>query len=138
MKSITLLAAVAGLALASGCATNVNTVERAQSQATPNYIADKRVITDATLGGLLRIVSVNESTVSGNLKKVQVVLENAKDNTRRVNYKFEWTDQDGMATNGIVQSWQPLVFAGRETLTVSSVAISPKAVDFKLKLVEAN
>lgn len=138
MKSITLLAAVAGLALASGCATNVNTVERAQAQATPNYVADKRVITDATLGGLLRIVSVNESTVSGNLKKVQVVLENAKDNTRRVNYKFEWTDQDGMATNGIVQSWQPLVFAGRETLTVSSVAISPKAVDFKLKLVEAN
>lgn len=138
MKSINLLAAVAGLALVSGCATNVNTVERAQSQATPNYVADKRVITDSTLGGLIRIVSVNESTVSGNLKKVQVVLENAKDNTRRVNYKFEWTDQDGMATNGIVQSWQPLVFAGRESLTVSSVAISPKAVDFKLKLVEAN
>lgn len=137
MKSIILLAAVAGLALVSGCATNVNTVERAQSQATPNYVADKRVITDSTLGGLIRIVSVNESTVSGNLKKVQVVLENAKDNTRRVSYKFEWTDQDGMATNGIVQSWQPLVLAGRETVTVSSVAISPKAVDFKLKLVES-
>lgn len=137
MKSITLLAAFSGLALAAGCATNVNTVERAQSQATPNYVADKRVITDATLGGLLRIVSVNESTVSGNLKKAQVTLENAKDNTRRVSYKFEWTDQDGMATNGIVQSWQPLVLAGRETVTVSSIAISPKAVDFKLKLVEA-
>jgi uncharacterized protein YcfL len=138
MKTIPLLALVGGLALVSGCATNVNSVERAQSQATPNLIADKRVITDATLGGLIRIVSVNESTVSGNLKKVQVTLENAKNNTRRISYKFEWVDQDGMATNSVVQSWQSISFAGRETQTVSAVAISPKAVDFKLKLIEAN
>jgi uncharacterized protein YcfL len=138
MKTITLLGALSGLVLASGCATNVNTVERADSQATPNLIADKRVITDASLGGLIRIVSVNESTVSGNLKKVQVTLENAKNNTRRISYKFEWIDQDGMATNSVVQSWQSLSFAGRETQTVSAVAISPKAVDFKLKLIEAN
>ncbi len=138
MKTILLLASLGGLALLSGCATNVNTVERAESQATPNMVADKRVITDASLGGLIRIVSVNESTVSGNLKKVQVTLENAKNNTRRISYKFEWIDQDGMATNSVVQSWQSLSFAGRETQTVSAVAISPKAVDFKLKLVEAN
>ena len=101
-------------------------------------IADKRIITDASLGGLIRIVSVNESIVSGNLKKVQVTLENVKNNTRRVSYKFEWIDQDGMATNSVVQSWQSLSFVGGETQMVSAVAISPKAVDFKLKLVEAN
>lgn len=138
MKIIPLLAVMSCLLLALGCATNVNTVERADPQAKPDMIADKRIITDASLGGLIRIVSVNESIVSGNLKKVQVTLENVKNNTRRVSYKFEWIDQDGMATNSVVQSWQSLSFAGGETQMVSAVAISPKAVDFKLKLVEAN
>lgn len=138
MKIIPLLAVMSCLLLALGCATNVNTVERANPQAKPDMIADKRIITDASLGGLIRIVSVNESIVSGNLKKVQVTLENVKNNTRRVSYKFEWIDQDGMATNSVVQSWQSLSFAGGETQMVSAVAISPKAVDFKLKLVEAN
>ncbi|MSU68797.1 MAG: hypothetical protein CK548_04235 [Opitutia bacterium] len=138
MKIIPLLAVMSCLLLALGCATNVNTVERANPQAKPDMIADKRIIADASLGGLIRIVSVNESIVSGNLKKVQVTLENVKNNTRRVSYKFEWIDQDGMATNSVVQSWQSLSFAGGETQMVSAVAISPKAVDFKLKLVEAN
>lgn len=138
MKIIPLLAVMSCLLLALGCATNVNTVERANPQAKPDMIADKRIITDASLGGLIRIVSVNESIVSGNLKKVQVTLENVKNNTRRVSYKFEWIDQDGMATNSVVQSWQSLSFVGGETQMVSAVAISPKAVDFKLKLVEAN
>ena len=138
MKIIPLLAVMSCLLLALGCATNINTVERANPQAKPDMIADKRIITDASLGGLIRIVSVNESIVSGNLKKVQVTLENVKNNTRRVSYKFEWIDQDGMATNSVVQSWQSLSFVGGETQMVSAVAISPKAVDFKLKLVEAN
>jgi uncharacterized protein YcfL len=138
MKLIPVLAALAGFAFTAGCATNVNSVSRADSQATPTLVNDKRVITDASLAGLVRIVSVNESVVSGNLKKIQVTLENAKNDTRTISYKFEWTDQDGMATNSIVQSWQSLSFSGRETLTVSSTAISPKAVDFTLKLKEVS
>ena len=59
MKIIPLLAVMSCLLLALGCATNVNTVERANPQAKPDMIADKRIITDASLGGLIRIVSVN-------------------------------------------------------------------------------
>ena len=136
MKTLPALALLAGLALTAGCATNVNTVSRAQEQATPNYVADKRVITDATLAGMIRIVSVNESVVSGNLKKIQVTLENAKNNNRVVNYRFEWVDQDGMAASSTLETWKPLQLAGRETVTVSSIATSPKSVDFKLKLLE--
>ncbi len=138
MKSILVLAAIAGLALVTGCATNVNSVANAQPSARPNMVADKRVITDQSLGGLIRVVSVNDAVVSGNLKKVQVTLENAKNNSRTISYKFEWTDQDGMATNGITQSWQSLSFSGRETQTISSTAISPKAVDFTLKIKEVS
>jgi len=122
--------------LLAGCASNVNSYERAESQATPNYIADKRVITDNTLAGLVRVVSINQSTVSGNLLKIQATVENLRNSTRNVNYKFEWIDQDGMALDSANETWKTLVLQGRETTTISTVSVSPRAVDFKLKFRE--
>lgn len=129
------LLAALGL-LFAGCATNVNTVERAQSQATPNYIADKRVITDNTLANTFRVLSVNQTTVSGNLLKIQVTVENLRSSLKTLNYKFEWTDQDGMAVGSPNETWKTIQVEGRETQTISTVAVSPRAVDFLLKLRE--
>lgn len=130
------LLAAGALAALSGCATNVNTVERAQSQATPDYVADKRVITDNTLARTVRVVSINQATVSGNLLKIQATLENLKSNPRSIRYKFEWFDQSGMAIGSPNETWKTLMLQGRETTTVSTVAINPRAVDFVLKLSE--
>ena len=121
--------------LLSGC-QNVNTYENAESRATPTYVADKRVITDNTLAGAVRVVSINQTTVSGNLLKIQATVENLKSTARTVNYKFEWIDQDGMAVNSANETWKSLALQGRETQTISTVAVSPKAVDFKLKFRE--
>ncbi|MBL9219725.1 MAG: YcfL family protein [Opitutaceae bacterium] len=128
--------AVTALALLFGGCQNVNTYENAESRATPTYVADKRVITDNTLAGKLRVVSVNQATVSGNLLKIQATVENLSSKARTFNYKFEWIDQDGMAVNSPNEVWKALVLQGRETSTISTVAISPKAVDFKLKFRE--
>jgi uncharacterized protein YcfL len=129
--------AVGALLLLAGCATEkVNTYERAESQATPNYVPDKRVITDGSLAGTVRVVSINQSTVSGNLFKIQATVENLKRDYRTVNYKFEWIDQDGMAVDSPNEGWKPLTLEGRETKTISTVAVSPRAVDFKLKFRE--
>lgn len=123
-------------ALLSGCATNVNTYERAESQAAPNYVADKRVITDNTLAGTFRVVSINQATVSGNLLKVQATVENLKNSARTLNYKFEWVDVDGMALDSANETWKTLRLQGRETSTISTVSINPRAVDFRLKFRE--
>ena len=128
--------AVTALALLFGGCQNVNTYENAESRATPTYVADKRVITDNTLAGKLRVVSVNQATVSGNLLKIQATVENLTSKARTFNYKFEWIDQDGMAVNSPNEVWKALNLQGRETSTISTVAISPKAVDFKLKFRE--
>ncbi len=128
--------AVTALALLFGGCQNVNTYENAESRATPTYVADKRVITDNTLAGKLRVVSVNQATVSGNLLKIQATVENLSSKARTFNYKFEWIDQDGMAVNSPNEVWKALALQGRETSTISTVAISPKAVDFKLKFHE--
>ncbi len=127
---------VVTLALLFGGCQNVNTYENAESKATPNYIADKRVITDNTLAGTVRVVSINQATVSGNLLKIQATVENLKSSQQTVNYKFEWFDQDGMAVNSANETWKSLPLQGRETTTISTVAVSPKAVDFKLKFRE--
>lgn len=127
---------LATLALLFGGCQNVNTYENAESRATPTYVADKRVITDNTLAGTVRVVSINQATVSGNLLKIQATVENLKSSLRTVNYKFEWVDQDGMSVNSPNETWKSLTLQGRETATISTVAVSPKAVDFKLKFRE--
>ncbi len=123
-------------ALFSGCASNVNTYERAESQAAPNYVADKRIITDNTLAGTFRVVSINQATVSGNLLKIQATVENLKNSYRTLNYKFEWVDVDGMSIDSPNETWKTLSLQGRESGTISSVAINPRAVDFRLKFRE--
>ena len=127
----------AGLALVlTGCASNVNTYQRAEPQATPNYVAAQRIITDNTLAGAIRVVSINQATVSGNLLKIQATLENLKNSQRRVNYKFEWVDADGMSIDSPNEVWKSILLQGRETQTISTVSINPRAVDFRLKLRE--
>ena len=143
MKTITIparagsLLALGTLLFVAGCSnTNVNTYERAESKATPSYVADKRVITDQTLEGTIRVVSINQATVSGNLLKIQATVENLRNSVRTVNYKFEWIAQDGMAIDSPNETWKTLMLQGRETTTISTVAVSPRAVDFKLKFRE--
>jgi len=134
---LSLAGLTAGLAaLLSGCATNVNTYERAESQASPNYVADKRVITDNSLAGTFRVVSINQATVSGNLLKIQATVENLKSSTRTLNYKFEWVDVDGMAVEAPNETWKALRLQGRETATIGTVSVNPRAVDFRLKFRE--
>jgi len=141
MKSVSRLLAgglfAAGSLIAlSGCATNVNTVERAQPMATPDYISDKRVVTDNTLARKDQVRSGNQATVSGNLLKVQATIENLKNDPRTIRYKFEWTDQSGMAVGSPNETWKVITLLGRDTTTISTVATSPRAVDFTLKISE--
>jgi uncharacterized protein YcfL len=127
---------VVTLALLFGGCQNVNTYENAESRAMPTYVADKRVITDNTLAGAVRVVSINQAAVSGNLLKIQATVENMKSKPRTVNYKFEWVDVDGMSVGSPNEVWKSLTLQGRETQTISTVSISPKAVDFRLKFRE--
>ena len=50
--------------LACACST-VNTVERAEPSASPNMVADKRVITDGALNDYAYVAGVSESVASG-------------------------------------------------------------------------
>jgi len=128
---------IAGLALYfAGCASNVNTFERAESLAEHNHVVDQRVVTDRTLARTFHVVSINQDSVSGNLLRVQATVANLKNRVRTLNYKFEWIDNAGMAIDSPNETWKSIRFQGRETRAITTVAVSPRAVDFRLKFRE--
>jgi uncharacterized protein YcfL len=127
---------LAFLALA-GCTSTVNTVERADPVGTPATINDRRILTDKSLTKAVSVVQVNEGVASGNLARIQVVLRSNKKKAITVNYVFEWYDMNGMLVTTASGGWEPLRLMGMEERAISSIAPSPNAVDFVLKLQEA-
>ena len=118
----------------AGCTTATNTYERSAPQA---HIADvpfSKIIGDESLGRIFQVTGINQSTVSGNLLKVQATVENIDTKIRTLNYKIEWIDDSGMSIESTNEAWKSIQLQGRESQTIQSVAINPKAVDFRIKL----
>jgi len=120
----------------AGCAT-VNTVEPANPQARPNYVNDKRVITDSALNDIAKVNSVYESTVSGNIKRIQVNVQNITVAVKNFNYEFQWYDAQGMAITSPAPLWHSVSIEGGQMLAITETAPSPQAVDWRLSLLES-
>lgn len=72
-------------------------------------------------------------TMTGDLQKIDVVLNNDSSQVKRINYKFRWIDREGMRAWD-EEVWKPLLMYENSNMTVSSVAPTNKAVDFRLIL----
>ena len=120
-----------------GACNSVNTVERVQPQAIPDVVDFKRVISNPALQQIVSVVSVNEGTVSGDLMKVQVGLENKTYDYQNFSYEFVWFMKDGMQVKTPPSLWKPGQIQGRETIYISGIAPNPRVVDFQLNLLES-
>jgi uncharacterized protein YcfL len=134
LKQFSWILGAGAVVLAAGCATSVNTVEHAQATAVRQMVADKRIITDASLNRAVRVVGVNETP--GEFLKVQVELQNTTSRMKTFNYLFEWFDDKGMQISTPTATYIQRQIEGRESIFISSVAPTPKAKDFRLKLIE--
>jgi uncharacterized protein YcfL len=133
-SSFTRHVATAVLAFAlAGCAS-VNTVEPANSAATPNYVNDKRVITSSSLNDIAYVKSVNQSIVSGNMLRVQANIQNMTAGVKNFSYQFQWFDNQGMAITSPAPIWHSVSIEGGQTIPVTETAPTPKAVDWRLSL----
>jgi len=130
-----MLAAGAGLGLLTGCASTVNTVERAAPAGQRQMVSDKRIITDAGLNRAVRIVGVNEAP--GEFLKIQVELLNTTSSLKSFNYRFEWFDANGIQVNSPTSTAISRQIEGRESIFIGAVAPLPAAKDFRLKLIES-
>lgn len=116
--------------------TTVNTVERATPIGTKQVIADKRVITDLTLNKKVSIVGMNEGITPGGFLQVQIEALNRKNSMQTFSYRFEWFDTNGMLVDTPTSVWIPRQIEGQETLTITAVAPTTTAKDFRVKFME--
>jgi uncharacterized protein YcfL len=112
----------------------INTAERAEPLSHPTPIADKRIIYDPQLADIAAATSIRQATVSGDMLKIQVDITNLKTKCTRFNYKFDWYDPQGMLIDTPLSTWESQTIEGRETVTLTGIAPTPTAKDFKLKL----
>lgn len=136
LLAITALCAASGL---TGCSSkSMNTVERAQPAGEAMMVSDKRILTDASLNRRARILSVNEAMTPGGLLQIQVQVMNTTSSLKRVNYRFEWFDQNGMQVSTPANAaLNQIQIDGKETKFISSIAPTHACRDFRLKLIEA-
>ena len=123
----------AGLVFVLASCSTVNTVERATASANYNMVDDRRVISDSSLDDYAYVESVNEGRVGG-LLMIQAKIANSTSALRRINYKFEWIDKNGMEVPSGASPWMTLILEGGESKNISAVAPSADVCDFKLKL----
>lgn len=128
-----------GLALALssliGC-TTVNTVERAEPVAPRQMVADKRIITDASLNRRAGVVGVNESLLPGGYLRVQFEVLNHTRSLQRFSYRVEWFDASGTLINTSASSSNQREIQGKASLFLTAVAPTPSAKDFRITLIE--
>jgi len=72
-------------------------------------------------------------TMTGDLYKVDVNLNNDSSDIKRINYKFRWIDREEMRA-WEEETWKPLLMYENSNIPVSAVAPTNKAVDFRLIL----
>ena len=72
-------------------------------------------------------------TMSGDLMKIDVNLNNDSSKVKRIQYKFRWIDREGMRA-WEEEVWKPLFMYENSNYPVSAVAPTNKAVDFRLIL----
>lgn len=129
--------AMLGTALAlAGCKT-VNTAGRQTPMGTPDPVLLNKVETDSTVSRIAQIVAINQGTVSGDLLRVDAEISNTSSRYQQCIYRFEWKDLNGLAVQTPTSIWIPLQLEGKESKTITGIAPTPQAKDFRLKLMES-
>lgn len=100
------------------------------------YSRDKRLVTDDGLERRAQVDNIRMSRVSGDLLRVQVDIRNLKDSDQEFNYRFEWLDEGGNKIGSSVEVWKRQQIGPQETITLTEVATSPSAIDFRLKMID--
>ena len=140
MRTACTLMALAALVLSAGCATKKGFEQPGFAFGCP--IGDAKV---SSMDDLVKAKTAMEGrrttiqptemrcTRTGDLIKIDANLNNDSKSVKRIAYKFRWMDREGMRA-AEEETWKPLMLYENSNATVSTVAPSPKAVDFRLIL----
>lgn len=120
----------------TGCTKSVNTVDPTSKTANPYKIPYQEDKHDIQLTQAVKVLSLNQAYVSGNMLQVQATIQSKKPRATNLNYRFDWINRDGMFITSPPSTWKNIQLQGNETSTLSAVAPTPNATDFRLTLLE--
>jgi len=72
-------------------------------------------------------------TMSGDLIKIDAILNNDSSHVKRISYKWRWIDREGMRA-WEEEVWKPLLMNENSNVPVTGIAPTNKAVDYRLVL----
>lgn len=128
--------AAAVLAVAGGCNTANTTMATGPANA-DGTVPFKQIVTNGWLNYKANIVAVREGTVNGDMKRVVVEVYSDQLTTQRFSYRFDWSDSAGMPVQSATSSLMSVTIKPKETIPLTSVAPSPKAVQWRLTFLDA-
>lgn len=112
----------------------VNTVQPLVTNGAPNYLADRRIITDPALHSTIHISPVNTARTPEGLLRVEIRLVNLTDQPQSVEYRYEWTDRNAMQVESPASRWILMKLKPHESAVAPGMAPSPAATDFIFKM----
>ena len=140
MNRTCMIAMLLAAALAYGCATKKGFEKPGFAFGCPigdakvSSMEDLNKLKVVTEGKRTTIVATEmRCTMTGDLMKIDVNLNNDSSKVKRVAYKFRWIDREEMRA-WEEETWKPLLMYENSNLPVSAVAPTNKAVDFRLIL----
>lgn len=130
------IAATASALVLAGCNT-ANTTTASGPTNADGTVPFKQIVTNGWLNYKANIVSVREGTVNGDMKRVAVDVYSDQLTTQRFSYRFEWSDAAGMPVQSATASLTSVTIKPKETITLTAVAPSPQAVQWRLTFLDA-
>lgn len=131
------LAALVAAGAFAGCRTSVNTVDPANPTGAPSPEAMSHMVTDSSLADAVVPVFYNKGKTESDFTIVQLQVQNRSRSVARVNYRVEWFDTNGIAITSPAPITKPLVIEAGATETIKAVALTPKAVDARIRFQES-
>jgi uncharacterized protein YcfL len=134
MKNVTLRISFACLALCgllftlTGCST-AGIQAGDSSQAMSPYL----LVDDPSLADQISVAKVAHDQV-GDIMRATVTLKSNRNRSIQFQYRFSWYDQNGMELDGSGKTYRTLTLRGKDAVPVTSVAPSPYATEFKIRI----
>lgn len=130
------LATASTVLFLAGCNT-ANTTRPTGPAGADGTVPYQQIVTNGWLKYKANIVGVREGTVNGDMKRVAVDVYSDQLTTQRFSYRFDWTDAGGMPVASATSSMTSVTIKPKETITLTSVAPSPAAVEWRLTFLDA-
>ncbi len=95
------------------------------------------IMNDNVLGGRLDIDNIDTDKVNGHSRGV-VRLTSEYKGDQHIQYRFYWYDQKGLEVNNKPSAWRKVIIRGFETMSISEVAVNPKATQYRIQIRQVN